>query len=194
MIYKFKNGQTWSSKSGSVDAQAVGEELERIRLANAGRLDSKTVVNEAKSEKSPLHGAFTWDLEKAATRCWMMEAATLIRAVTVEIGGVERPAFVSVSVKTGTGEEREKENDRYYQSINVVALKPDEYESALAAARSRLFSAQASLDDLYEIAKEPQRSQVRKAQKHVQFAARELRIDDAAHATSGRGQPERVTA
>lgn len=170
MVYKFKTG----SYRG-LDAQKTGEELERIRQSDGGKLSSKRVLTEAKNAESPLHNAFTWDLERAAERCWLMEAATLIRRVVVEVGDTERPAFIHVSV-SNTEDPEDPSAERYYQSVSVIASKPDEYESALGAARARLFTAQTSLDDLYDVAKENQKPSVQRARKHVGLAARELTL------------------
>lgn len=169
MVYKFK-----TAKFAGLDAQKVGEELERIRVREGGKLNTNTVWQEARLETSPMHKAFTWDLEKAAERCWKMEASTLIRQVVVSIDEVERPAFINVSVQK-SGEDDEGV-DRYYQSISVIASRPDEYESALAASRARLFSAQTSLDDLYAIAKAPKKAAVQRAQKHLRSAVHELAV------------------
>ena len=63
----------------------VRTRLEEIELANAGVLTPEAVVQDAKSKASPLHSHFTWDVKKAAQKCWLEEARTLIRTVRVKV-------------------------------------------------------------------------------------------------------------
>ncbi len=63
-------------------AKIVRAELERL----AGNPDlvgltTEMVVEAAKDPTSPLHGYFTWDLQKAAAKQWLTEARRLIQSV-----------------------------------------------------------------------------------------------------------------
>lgn len=115
MIYQWKDGS-----HVRLDPQIAGEELERIRVLWNGRLDSKDVVREARSEDSPLHPAFDWDDASAAEKYRVEQAKYLIRSIEVI---VERPdeeptpirAFVSV----------ERDNDRSY-TTTAHALADEE--------------------------------------------------------------------
>lgn len=78
MIFKFKEGAHLSG-----DAQVVGERLDAIRGRNG--LTPENVVQDAASEKSPLHSYFEWDDAKAAHRHRVEQAGHLIRCVTVVI-------------------------------------------------------------------------------------------------------------
>ncbi|MBI1234777.1 MAG: hypothetical protein GC208_09775 [Alphaproteobacteria bacterium] len=95
----------WKPESRlKLDAQAAGEEIERIRLARNGRLTSEAVVEAAREEASPLHSAFEWDDETAAHEYRVTQAAHLIRSITLvpedAAGQPDRPvrAFVNVRV------------------------------------------------------------------------------------------------
>lgn len=80
MIYKWKTGS-----KAKVDAQVAGEELERIRVHNNGRLDTKAVVEESRPDNAPLHGAFEWDDVAAAEAYRIEQARYLIRSVELVI-------------------------------------------------------------------------------------------------------------
>src|ERR1700721_1911092 len=70
----------------------------KIAAANNGTVTPEQVVEAAKSEESPLHPYFTWDIGKAAHERWLHKARTLIPSVKVEITTtqftVHAPAFV----------------------------------------------------------------------------------------------------
>lgn len=56
----------------------------RARLAELesdGRLTPAVVVEDAKSESSPLHGLFEWDADKAAYHHWLHTARIIIKSV-----------------------------------------------------------------------------------------------------------------
>lgn len=169
MVYKFKLG----SYKG-LDAQKTGEELERIRLSEGGKLATHTVWREAKKKSSPLHNAFTWDVDKAAEERWADQARSLIRAVVEVEGDAERTAFINVCVRSAATEIQDEAVERYYQAVRVVASSPVEYESALAASRTRLASAQNALQELLGLASKKAKPSIKRAQKHVKSAEAEL--------------------
>ena len=170
MVYKFKFG----SYKG-LDAQITGDELERIRRSNEGRLATESVVAAAKKKSSPLHGAFTWDVDKAAKEYQLHEARFLIRAVLQVDGGVERSAFINVSVHhEANGQDAYA--DRYYQSVQVIPSSPIEYESALAMAIVRQTSANNAVDELLALAPKKAKPALKRAQKHMAAALEELTV------------------
>ncbi len=63
----------------------IKQRLEDLMLANGGRLTPQIVINDAKSPTSVLHGHFTWDIKKAAHKCWIDQARELIRSVRIEV-------------------------------------------------------------------------------------------------------------
>jgi hypothetical protein len=50
-----------------------------------GTITPDIVIEDAKNPKSPLHGSFEWDLEKAAMEAWRETARRIIRSVTIVI-------------------------------------------------------------------------------------------------------------
>lgn len=55
------------------------------RLESKGQLTPDNVIEEAKDEASPLHEAFTWDLEQAAMMTWRAQARALISQFHITI-------------------------------------------------------------------------------------------------------------
>ena len=96
MIYKWKDGA-----QSRVAAQTAGEELERIRIRQNGRLEAADVVRESRDPDAPLHLAFEWDDQRAAEAHREDQARYMIRSITVSMpkgNGDDVPirAFVSV--------------------------------------------------------------------------------------------------
>lgn len=115
MIYQWKVGARVK-----MDAQKAGDELERIRVHQNGRLESEDVLREASEPSSPLHSAFEWDDGKAAKAHRLEQAHYLIRSIEVVMVGDNEEAssiraFVSV----------ERDNDRSFTST-AHALADDE--------------------------------------------------------------------
>lgn len=104
-VYQWKRGSR-----ADVDAQVVGDELERIRVHNNGRLESEDVVEASRPEDAPLHGAFIWDDAAAAEAYRVEQAKYLIRSVEIVIdkGDDRTPIRAFVSVK--------RDEDRSYTS------------------------------------------------------------------------------
>lgn len=169
MVYKFKGGNF-----KGLDAQKTGEELERIRQSAGGKLLTQMVWAEAVKEDSPIHKAFTWDVDKAARERWAEQARELIRVVLSVEGNVERTAFINVSVRASDNPDDVPVH--YYQAVQIIASNPLEYDSALAASKTRLASAQNGLQELLALADKKQKPRVRRAHKHVEAAARELAL------------------
>ena len=164
MTYSLRRG---NQQLAGVSAQAIGEELERIRTTNDGRLKPDDVVAAAKSTKSPLHPAFTWNDSDAAQQFRLWEARFLIRSVFVIRDDSDQPeqAFVHVTIGGDaiSGEEDSK-RDRYYQSTSVIT--GDELRSALDELNGKLAAAQSSVDDVLRTARRLNIS----ARKHRQIA------------------------
>lgn len=139
----------WRAHAGiSVPAQVAGEELERIRVANNGRLTQDDVVSSAKRKASPLHDAFEWDDKAAAHQHRLSQAGYLIRKLDVvtvandESKSAPIRAFVSVV----------RDEDKSYTSI-AHAMSDDELrEQVIARARKELEDWQDRYADLVEFA------------------------------------------
>lgn len=127
MIYQWKEGSRIS-----IDAQAAGEEMERIRVVNNGRLDAKDVVIAAAEAASPLHEHFEWNDAAAAERWRLEQAGHLIRCITVEIGEHEGTepirAFVSVV----------RDEDRSFTSIQHAMSDVDLRKQVISQAWTEL--------------------------------------------------------
>lgn len=173
MIYEFTSG----NKFKGLDAQTVGEELERIRKQFDG-LPTERVVEEAKNKASPLHTAFTWNDKIAAHNHRMDEARDLIRCVLVRETANSEPmhAFIHVRIQADTSEEEEDAPvQQYYQSVQVIATRPNEYHSAVRDSTARLLAAQRSLEELKRLAPDRKREKrVATAKRHVEQAQRAL--------------------
>lgn len=169
MIYKFKQGNTFKG----IDAQVAGDELERIRNANGGRLEVHEVVRWAAEPESPIHNAFTWDNEQAADAYRLAEARTLIRSVVVvKEQGPPQPAFWNVAVTVPTANVVTTEH--YYQSADVIAKNPREFESALKLMLRELASAQLGLEQLRLLAPRGTKTAISRATGQVKAAQTEL--------------------
>lgn len=137
----------WRAHAGVlIPAQVAGEELERIRVSNNGRLAQEDVVAAAKRKTSPLHSAFEWDDKAAAHQHRLSQAGYLIRkldVVTVANDDEQsKPirAFVNVT----------RDDDRSFTSI-AHAMSDDELrEQVIARARKELEDWQSRYDDLIE--------------------------------------------
>jgi uncharacterized DUF497 family protein len=96
MIYQWK-----PTKSFPVGAQIAAERLQSIK-ASAGEITPENVVEDARSNNSPLHPCFEWDDGKAAHEHRKQQARELIGAlVVVEVSeknvARETRAYVHVS-------------------------------------------------------------------------------------------------
>jgi hypothetical protein len=111
----------------------AAEELNRIAKANRGELTPEKVVENAQSNRSPLHDYFTWDDTEAARKCRLIEASNLIRSikVTVETHPQDPPKLVRafINVRTETDGE-EAEASSCYVPLRV-ALNNNEYRKQM---------------------------------------------------------------
>jgi hypothetical protein len=142
MIYQWKDGA-----HVSIDAQAAGEEMERIRVRQNGRLDQESVLAAARKPKSPLHPHFEWDDGKAAEAYRINQAGELIRWITVTVekpNGGEVPVRAFVNVK--------REEDRSYTSIQHALSDEDLRAQVVAQAWAELEAWRKRYAELQEFA------------------------------------------
>lgn len=90
MVYK------WQGFSHKVDAQTVGEELEKI-IAEKGAFTPKDLVDRARSDSSPIHNLFEWDDRKAAEAHREHTAAQVICCLVV-VKEESKPQKVYVNI------------------------------------------------------------------------------------------------
>jgi hypothetical protein len=83
--------------------QRIENCLRQIAAKHHGMLAPEDVVDEAKSQKHPLHAKFQWDNTQAAHEYRLWQARQLIRVcVEVVASGLDpSPVFVSVSTDRG---------------------------------------------------------------------------------------------
>ena len=83
------------------------EALKAIAKRDGGLLRPQAVVDAARPESSPLHGAFCWDDTEAADKYRILQAQQLIRSFRVEVvcnrTKVEVPVFIGVSTDRTEG-------------------------------------------------------------------------------------------
>lgn len=108
----------------AIDAQAAGEELERVRKAGGGNLTAVDVVEAARPRRSPIHDAFEWDDRKAAGEYRKERARHMLRSLTVVIeeGPSPQPWHAYVVL--------EEQGKKHYKSLQV-ALGYDSLRSQL---------------------------------------------------------------
>lgn len=125
MVYAWKVGTV------PVDAQAAGEEMERIRVEHNGRLTQDDIVEAAKARDNPLHPAFEWNDKKAAHAHRLEQAGFLLRTITVRSETEVRApirAFVNVT----------RDTDRSYTSIAHAMSDDDLRRQVIASAWQEL--------------------------------------------------------
>lgn len=145
MVYRWK-----PLTSVAVDAQAAGEELERIRVSRNGRLVQEDVVAEAKDKANPLHPAFEWNDRKAAHAYRLDQAGYMIRSITVVMSEPEQEqerepirAFVNV----------QRDDDRSFTSIAHAMSDEDLRAQVIARAWKELHDWRKRHAELVEFAR-----------------------------------------
>ena len=132
------------------NAQAIGEELEKIRQKNKGKLTPPLVVENAKNKTSPLHRCFEWDDSKAAQQFRIQQANYMIRCIVVvyEENGLsqKKPIKAFVSLKD--------DNDKSFYTSMYTAMSNDEMrEQVLRLGYLELVSWQRKYQSFREFAK-----------------------------------------
>lgn len=157
----------------NADAQAIGEELERIRQRD-GNITVDAALAEARSVHSPLHPLCTWDDDIAAEnwrRDEIRRAMRSLKVITPELE--EYRAFVHCA-NPDPGEQG------YYQRVEVAVQNIDEYELVFKSAASRIGEAQRAMAELRRVAESVnpdqsvRRTAVAKADKALAKAGQEL--------------------
>lgn len=141
MVYQWRKG----SHIGGVDPQEAGDELERVR-EEYGALTAKAVVEVAADAASPLHPAFTWDDEVAATEYRLDQARHLVRSLVV-VGDPETKApYLRYTV---VDEHRE---DARYLPVREAMADEETRRKVLARALSELEQFRRKYAELMELA------------------------------------------
>jgi hypothetical protein len=139
-VYGYKTG----TRTTGVRPDVAYKELERIRLTYGG-LRPDTIVDESEAEDAPLHPAFEWDDSAAGRSFRLIQARTLVRAVTVTSGkDAQRSVYVHVQRADGA--------DGAYEPMDIVVTHPDRFAVALAELVRRLQSAEEAVEELRDLA------------------------------------------
>lgn len=138
MVYK------WKSYKYSVPAEVVGKHFETLEKKE-GALTSQIVLDSARAEKSPIHGLFEWDDEKAAEQYRLKQAAQLICNLTVEIETEDKPiecrAYMDVSeAKVGS-----------FLNVTTAFQSEDTRDIVLRRALNELIAFKAKYKSLMEL-------------------------------------------
>ena len=127
------------------------EALKEIARRGGGLLRPAAVVEAAKNEDSPLHGAFEWDDGEAAQKYRLLQAQTLIRSFKVEIERNGQTHTVPVFIGISTDRTGEK-SDNPYRLLEQVTKKPDLMKIAVQDALDQLDALRNKYAHLQELA------------------------------------------
>jgi hypothetical protein len=127
------------------------EALKEIARRGGGLLRPAAVVEAAKDEESPLHGAFEWDDGEAAQKYRLLQAQTLIRSFKVEIERNGQTHTVPVFIGISTDRTGEK-SDNPYRLLEQVTKKPDLMKIAVQDALAQLDALRNKYAHLQELA------------------------------------------
>lgn len=122
------------------------EELKKILKKNRGKLYEEDIIDAAKPKDSPLHCYFTWDNDKAAEKCRIIEARKLIRIVVETPKGFDKPMRVFVSLTT------DREEDGGYRMVTTVLSDRSMRAQMLQDALDDLRILEAKYSNLTELA------------------------------------------
>lgn len=131
-----------SSKLTDEEAEEVRRELVRIcGSEDFEGLNLKQVIEVARADpNNVLHKHFTWDVQKAAMKCWLMEARRLIKAVRVEITtyeGMRAEVREIVSVKSVDPRNQTRAYNGFLSRAQVLA-RPETKSQIIERALEQL--------------------------------------------------------
>ena len=127
------------------------EALKEIAKRDGGLLRPAAVVDAARDEKSPLHGAFEWDDTEAAQKYRLLQAQSLIRSFKVEIERNGQTHTVPVFVGVSTDRTGDKANNPY-RMLEQVVKNPDLMAIAVQDALDQLEALRKRYAHLQELA------------------------------------------
>lgn len=138
-----------ASRFTGLDAQAIGEELDRVRQTYGVHVTAEQIVEAASDPANPLHDAFPWDDEKAAHEHRLSVARLLLRSVRVVIVTPERK---EIEVGAFVSTPREKPNTRHYTTMEYAMGDPELRAHVLKQALSELAAFRRKYAELSELA------------------------------------------
>jgi hypothetical protein len=136
--YQYKTNRSVAG----LEAQTVGEELERIREVR-GELTPPAIVHESQPETAVLHNTFEWNDVTAAYEYRLYQARNIVSTVTVvrentEGNEINVPGFVSISVASEREENEQDTNRRQYLPVDEVISNQEFRSQVLQNLRARL--------------------------------------------------------
>ncbi len=141
-----------SGPLSAAQAQVVGPELLRIEAVHQC-IKPEIVVDEARSETSPLHSFFTWDDAEAAEHCRQDEARRIIRSVIIIPDPEEDAPTIRAFVSVKSVKNEDRFSGQAYVST-VTALSDERYRAqVIEAAHAELVAWKNRYKALKEFAK-----------------------------------------
>lgn len=135
-----------SQNRHGVAAETVVHEFEVLRKKDGGKLLPESIVERAKSARSPLHPFFCWDDTEAAQQFRLQQARTLIREIerlpADDPLASPQAAYVNVRI----------DKEQYYKPPSEVVDNQAEYASACRLLMNHIAGAQQTLAHLRELA------------------------------------------
>lgn len=143
--YTYKAGRSVEG----LDAQAVGEELERIGAVRG--LTPANVVDESRPECAVLHSQFEWHDPTAAEEFRKQQARLIVNAVAIQVEGTNHTTQAFVSVRQIEDFCQEEQRSPRYLPASVVVADTDLREQHLTTLKSRLRSIRRELSGFQEL-------------------------------------------
>jgi hypothetical protein len=136
---------SWKSTSyKNVEAQLVGEELEKLEIA--GEITPQMIVDYAeKNPDSELHKCFEWDDTEASRKFRMHQAFLLLGSISVKI--TEKPVQkqrIYVNVRTSS------DGTKKYKNIKEVVKNDEEYQQLIDKAQRDFVSCKERYETILE--------------------------------------------
>lgn len=142
-------------KSGSrhkVDPQIAGERIEALREQHGGSITPEHVVEDARSDASPLHPEFEWRDDVAAEGYRRVQAGALLRSLVVIHEKNETPVRQYVVVETAASDDPDDLHaTRAYVGVEDALRDPAMRAQVLGRALDEMRAFQrryAALDEL----------------------------------------------
>ena len=128
--YKFRDGFV----AKNIDAQTAGEECKRI--AETIGLTAENLLNENRTEGTPLHNYFEWDNDVAAEKYRLVQAKDIIRSIVLirQTEDDNKPPvrqFVSI---------RKEKKEREFVPVETVLKRQDYTEQMFEQAKRDLLA------------------------------------------------------
>lgn len=145
--YEFKQRPLTLQNAKAANAQRIGEALAEIKQRTAGKCNSKTILDAARSSRHYLHRFFEWRDTIAAEKYRQEQARELVSCIDiVEKKGNQitkrLPAFVSIMDKNGRG----------YHTVQEVVSSAHLQDLALKQAEDEMGYYEKRLEQFAEIA------------------------------------------